>query len=125
MSDGIEYLTFEDLLRLVRLLQAGPVRDAGLLERCAGRPPSRAFGVDAYPDKPSKAAALRHSVARTHPLVDGNKQLAWLSTVVFLDINGWTVELNDSEAFALVMDIAAHDREVAEIAPRLRVVPAS
>ena len=74
MSDGIEYLTFEDLLRLVRLLQAGPVRDVGLLEGCAGRPPSRAFGVDAYPDKPSKAAALRHSVAGTHASLGRWKQ---------------------------------------------------
>jgi death-on-curing protein len=123
MSEEVDYLNLEDLLGLVRVLQAGPVRDLGLLEGCVGRPRSSAFGVDAYPDVRSKAAALLHSIARTHPLVDGNKRLAWLSAVVFLDINGWTVELNDNEAFDLVMDVAAHDYEVVDLAPRLRAVP--
>jgi death-on-curing protein len=122
MSEDVEYLDLEDLLGLVRVLQAGPVRDVGLLEGCSGRPRASAFGVDAYPDVPSKAAALLHSIARTHPLVDGNKRLAWLSTVVFLDINGWAVKLDDDEAFDLVMDVAANDYEVADLAPRLRAV---
>ena len=123
MNKSVEYLNLEDLLALVRLLNAGPVRDVGLLEGCAGRTRSSAFGSDAYPDLPTKAAALLHSVARTHPLVDGNKRLAWLSAVVFLDINGWTVELDDEAAFDLVMDVAAHDRDVEDIASRLRAIP--
>ena len=122
MSEEVDYLNLEDLLGLVRVLQAGPVRDLGLLEGCVARPRSSAFGIDVYPDVRSKAAALLHSIARTHPLVDGNKRLAWLSAVVFLDINGWTVELNDNEAFDLVMDVAAHDYEVVDLAPRLRAV---
>lgn len=124
MTREVEYLGLDDLLGLVRLLGAGPVRDVGLLDGCAARPRASAFGVDAYPDVPSKAAALLHSIARTHPLVDGNKRLAWLATVVFLDINGWTVEVDDDGAFDVVMDVAEHDRGVVDIVRGLQVTRA-
>ena len=108
---------------LVRSLGVGPVRDVGLLDSAAGRPRSSAFGEDAYPNLRLKAAALLHSVARNHALVDGNKRLAWLAAVVFLDLNGHAPDLDDDTAFALVMDVARGDVSVEEIASRLRVVP--
>ncbi|MBV9119453.1 MAG: Fic family protein, partial [Chloroflexi bacterium] len=83
----MEYLDTEDLLGLVRILGAGPVRDLGLLDSAAARPRSSVFGQDAYADLTLKAAALLQSLCRNHALVDGNKRLAWLATVVFLDLN--------------------------------------
>ena len=68
---------------------------------------------------PLKAAALLHSLARNHPLVDGNKRLAWLATVVFLDLNGRAVTMTDDDAFALVMAVATGDLDVPAIAERL------
>ena len=53
------------------------VHDVGLLESALGRPRATVFGDDAYPDLHTKAAALLHSLARNHALVDGNKRLAW------------------------------------------------
>jgi death-on-curing protein len=35
------------------------------------------MGAEAYPDLAVKAAALLESVARFHPLIDGNKRTAW------------------------------------------------
>lgn len=122
MSRGdteVEYLDLEDLLALTRALGAGPVRDVGLLDSACARPRSTAFGADAYPTLEAKAAALLHSLARNHALVDGNKRLAWLAAVVFLDINGSTVELDDDDAFQLVMDVAAGDLEVEAVTDRL------
>lgn len=119
----VVYLDLEDLIHLVRLLGAGPVRDLGLLDSAAARPRSSAFGQDAYPSLAEKAAALLHSVAGNHALVDGNKRLAWLATVVFLDLNGHEPGIDDEVAFALVMDVAAGDLPVGEIAARLAVVP--
>ena len=118
----VEFLDLEDLLALVRILRTGPVRDVGLLESAAVRPQAQPFGLDAYPDLALKAAALLHSLARNHPLVDGNKRLAWLATVVFLDLNGSAPDLDDDAAFNLVMDVAAGSADVEEIARRLRVV---
>ncbi|WP_138732047.1 type II toxin-antitoxin system death-on-curing family toxin [Modestobacter excelsi] len=119
----VEYLELDDLLALVRALGAGPVRDVGLLDSAGARPRATAFGQDAYPTLPLKAAALLHSLARNHPLVDGNKRLGWLATVVFLDLNAHQPDLDDDAAFRLVMDVAAGTSEVEEIAARLRVVP--
>lgn len=117
------YLDLEDLLALVRLLGIGPVRDVGLLDSSAGRPRSSAFGQDAYPSTASKATALLHSLAGNHALVDGNKRIAWLATTVFLDLNGYRCELADDAAFELVMDVAAGQLRVEEIAGRLGVCP--
>jgi death on curing protein len=119
-DDEVEYLDVEDLLGLTRALGAGPVRDLGLLDSSCARPRSTAFGADAYPTLEDKAAALLHSLARNHALViDGNKRLAWLATVVFLDLNGRTVALDDEAAFELVMAVAEGSLGVKEIAARL------
>jgi death on curing protein len=113
------YLDLEDLLGLVRALDTGPVRDFGLLDSAAARPRSSAFGQDAYATLALKAAALLHSLARNHSLVDGNKRLAWLATVVFLDLNAHETGLTEDLAFALVMDVSEGRAEVPEIATRL------
>src|SRR5688500_18340826 len=107
------------------MLRTGPVRDPGLLDSAAARPRSSAFGADAYPTIELKAAALLHSVARNHALVDGNKRLAWLATAVFLDLNQRATDLDDDAVFELVVDVAAGLEDVAVIADRLRVRPAS
>jgi death-on-curing protein len=119
----VEYLELDDLLGLVRALRTGPVRDVGLLDSAAARPRTIVFGQEAYPTLPLKAAALLHSLARNHPLADGNKRLGWLATVVFLDLNGTQLDLSDDAAFQLVMDVAAGAADVEEIAERLRVAP--
>ena len=53
-------------------------------------------------------------------MVDGNKRLGWLATVVFLDLNDRSPKLDDDEAFALVWQVADGLDDVEEIARRLR-----
>lgn len=118
----VEYLDLEDLLVLVRRLGVGPVQDVGLLEASVARARSSVFGEDAYPTVELKAAALLHSIVGNHALVDGNKRLGWLATVVFLDINGAGVPLTDDEAFELVFAVAEGRLDVGQIAVRLRGV---
>lgn len=62
-----------------RTLGQVEVRDHGLVESSAAGPRASAFGEDAYPTLHEKAAALVHSVARNHALVDGNKRLALIA----------------------------------------------
>lgn len=115
----VEYLDLEDLLALTRALDTGPVRDLGLLDSACARPRSTAFGTDAYPTLEGKAAALLHSLARNHALVDGNKRLAWLAAVVFLDLNDRTIDMDDDAAFTLVMVVASGTADVDAITGRL------
>jgi death-on-curing protein len=116
----VEYLDLDDLFGLIRTLGIGPVRDVGLLDSALARPRSSAFGEDAYPTITLKSAALLHSIANNHALVDGNKRLAWLATVVFLDLNGLSPDLSDGEAFDLVWEIAGTSLDVDAIAARLQ-----
>ena len=67
------YLTTEQTIRIARHATGAPVevRDLGLLDAAVHRPRASVLGRDAYPDLPTKAAALLQSLARNHPLVDG------------------------------------------------------
>jgi death-on-curing protein len=126
-ADGpVEYLDLEDLLDLAsRLLGGEPsIRDVGLLGSAVARPRTTVFGEDAYPDLWQKAAALLVSIVKNHALVDGNKRLGWLAAAVFLDLNGAevTTAAND-DVYELVIDIAAGDHPIADVAERLRRLP--
>lgn len=115
------YLTLPELLHIAgRVL--GPefaVRDYGLLESALARPQTAVFGDDAYPRLADKAAALVHSVARNHGLVDGNKRLALAATLGFLGVNGYRLTLTNDEASDLVIAVAAGElEEVSAISAR-------
>src|SRR5258708_7124591 len=106
---------------MVRALGIGPGRELGLLDSAAARPRASAFGEDAYETIDLKAAALLQSLARNHALVDGNKRLAWLAVVVFLDLNNREVRLSDDDAFDLVTRVASGaTSDLNKIATRLR-----
>lgn len=115
----VEYLGLEELLLLTRKLAAGPVRDAGLLDSAAARPQASVFGEDAYPTLLLKAAALLHSICNNQALVDGNKRLAWLAALAFLQVNGVRIEMEDDAAFNLVMGVAEGQLDVPELAQLL------
>lgn len=117
------FLTLPELLHIAtRTL--GPdyaVRDYGLLEAALARPRATAFGKDAYPDLDAKAAALLHSLARNHALIDGNKRLALATLIAFYGVNGCRLALTNDAAYELVMNIASGQLDTAdEIATILR-----
>lgn len=101
------YLDIEDLLHIAkRTLGNVEIRDLGLLEAAVARPQASAFGEDAYPSTVEKTAALIHSTARNHALVDGNKRLALAGGVAFLGINGLRLTISNDEAYDLIISIA-------------------
>ena len=103
------FLTLPELIRIAERVIDGDVqvRDYGLLESALARPQATAFGVDAYPTLDAKAAALLHSLARNHALVDGNKRLALGGLFVFYGMNGRRLTLTNDEAYELVLAVAA------------------
>ena len=117
------YLTLPELLHVAeRTLGPGyAVRDYGLLEAALARPQATAFGKDAYPDLDTKAAALLHSIARNHALVDGDKWLSLAAAIAFYGLNGRRLTLTNDEAYNLVTSVAAGQLDaVDEIAAILR-----
>ena len=68
----IDYLDFHDI-RLIceSLIPDYAIRDEGLLLSAIQRPQTQLYGVDVYVEFEKKVAALMHSLARNHALIDG------------------------------------------------------
>jgi death-on-curing protein len=116
----IDYLSVEDLLEITTgILDGVVIRDHGLLASAAGRPQSSAFGEDAYPTFAAKAAALMHSLARNHALVDGNKRLAWAATRVFCLLNGRDLGFDVDAAEILMLAVARGELDVPQITAKI------
>jgi death on curing protein len=101
------FLTLPELLHVAERT-LGPdcaVRDFGLLEAALARPRATAFGKDAYPDLDAKAAALLHSLARNHALIDGDKGLALAAVIAFYGLNGRRLTLTNDAAYDLVINV--------------------
>ncbi|MEZ5383861.1 MAG: type II toxin-antitoxin system death-on-curing family toxin [Microthrixaceae bacterium] len=127
MNEPIEFLDLDDVIGLAVLLlgDPAPIRDLGLLGSAVARPQTTAFGDDAYPDLWTKAAALLQSIVTNHALVDGNKRLGWLSTAVFLEINGIEISrVSNDDVYDLVVGIAAGRTTLEAIAGRLQQLEA-
>lgn len=70
--------------------------------------PQAGFGdTDFYPDLLVKAAVLCHRISKNHPLPDGNKRLAWVCLVIFLDLNGVNLHVPEDDAVSVMLALAA------------------
>lgn len=125
MSGQVEYLELEDVVAFAAILfgDPPPIRDIGLLGSAVARPRTSAFGQDAYPDIVTKAAALLQSIVNNHALIDGNKRLGWLSTAVFLEVNGVkALRVSNDDVYDFVIWVAATSPAIEEIVARLRLL---
>lgn len=110
------FLSLEEVLYLHRRLlerfggRQG-VRDLGLLDSALARPRS-----GYYESLSEQAAALLQSLARNHVFTDGNKRIAFASCAVFLQLNGYDLQMSadDAEHFLIERVIRSH-AELAEI----------
>ena len=64
------------------------LRDADALHAAVARPFATFAGQDLYPDDFDKAAALFHSLIKSHPFMDATKRTAFAATLYFLDRYG-------------------------------------
>ena len=101
-------------------------RDDALLESAVGQPRQTFDGADLYPSVFEKAAALARGIICGHVFLDGNKRTGLAAAALFLQYNGWDLDLSDEDLVALALDIAgARDQvkepiSVAEAAFRLK-----
>ncbi len=76
------------------------IRDRPALESALARPSS-----GYYSDLIQEAAALWESLSQNHAFVDGNKRVAVTMTAAFLQVNGYRLEFNDTDAFSFLLDL--------------------
>ena len=94
------------------------LRDEGLLESALARPENLA-----HYDEPSVfelAAAYAYGLARNHPFVDGNKRIAFVTAVLFLEKNGQGFAASEVEATMTFLRLAAGEIEESELAAWFR-----
>ena len=121
MARQIDYLELADILKLGQeIIPDFRIRDLGLLESAVARPRTSVFGEDAYPTFADKVAALMHSIARNHALIDGNKRLAWSAARLFCLMNDLDIKMKQERAYGLVVGLASGQIELAELSASLK-----
>jgi death-on-curing protein len=115
------YLSIEQIdelhdLQVERFGGASGLRDRGGLEAAAARPAMTFGGEDLYPDIPSKAAALMHSLVMNHPYLDGNKRIAVNVAEFFLELNGYRLKASDEELEEVTLILARGEMDAESLA---------
>ena len=80
------------------------LRDRGLLESALARP----LNLAAY-GKPTAfelAAAYAFGIAKNHPFVDGNKRVAFVASITFLELNRWQFAATEEDAAIAFLGLA-------------------
>ncbi len=90
----VQYLTVDGVIELHEIaLEYGGglngIRSQQTLASAVGQAEASAFGEDAYPTIPEKAAAYGFFIAEGQPFIDGNKRTALLAMETFLSANGY------------------------------------
>lgn len=84
------------------------VRDKSLLQSALHRP-KNTFAYEPDTSLVELAADYAFGIAKNHPFVDGNKRTAFLAAFIFLEINGLTLEADESEVVAIVVALSSGD----------------
>jgi death-on-curing protein len=69
------------------------------------------------------AAAYAFHLCQNHPFVDGNKRTALACALVFLELNGISIEDPEGRLYEALMDIASGAMEKLGLADLLRALP--
>ena len=115
MNRPLRYLTVERVIRLHDMIMSRmnmppvPLRSAALLESAVLRPRHLAYyeGVDLA----QQAAVLAIGISQNQPFLDGNKRTAFISMIVFLEINGYAIDAPPLETARKLVDVAERPGE--------------
>ena len=125
-----EFLTVEDVLEIhalqvERFGGSVGVRDQGLLESAVAQPQMTFGGEFVHADLFAMAAAYLFHLVQGHAFVDGNKRVGLLAALVFLDINGISIERESETLYELTLAVAEGRAGKEEVASVLRRVAES
>ena len=88
------------------------IRDEGLLDSALGRPQNLfAYGK---PTLFALAASYAFGLAKNHPFIDGNKRTAFVTAVLFLELNGLRFSAEEADAAVRTLALAAGEMTEAE-----------
>lgn len=119
------YLTLEQIIiihedQIVRYDGSSGLRDVSLLESAVFRPQSSFGGEDLYPTIFDKASALIHSLILNHPFIDGNKRTGIASMLVFLELNGYRLQVIQKALVNTALEVGSKKLNVEKLAVWLK-----
>jgi death-on-curing protein len=82
------------------------LRDEHALEAALARPRQK-WHYQPDTNLPTLAAAYGFGLSRSHPYHDGNKRVAFVVMVVFLELNGWRFAAEEVEVVRAMVALAA------------------
>ena len=91
------------------------VRDFGLLSSALNAPFQQFDNKDLFPTIQQKAARLGYGLIKNHAFVDGNKRIGVHTMLVFLEINGISLEYTQEELYTTVLDVASGKADIEEL----------
>lgn len=92
------------------------VRDFNLLFSIAERPKMTLMGNEIHQDLFAKAASYLEGLATYHVFTDGNKRTAFITTSIFLALNGSRLTVSTSLAYSFMLDVALKKKTIKQIA---------
>ena len=92
------------------------VRDVALLESAIGSAAATFGGEFLHASIFEMAAAYLYGICKNHAFVDGNKRTAVAAALIFLDMNGVEVDVNENDFYNLVIGVAEGRFSKAEVA---------
>jgi len=106
-----DFLTLQDILRihLDQIERYGGslgVRDQGLLESAIAMPQAGFGGQFYHTDLCEMGAAYLFHLTKNHAFIDGNKRVGTAAAIVFLDMNGRSLEASNEAVVALTLGVA-------------------
>ena len=99
------------------------IRDQGLLQSALAMPGASFGGELLHRDLYEMAAAYAFHLCQNHPFVDGNKRTGLASALVFLELNGISIDDPEELLYQAMMDVASGSLEKLTLAEILRVLP--
>lgn len=121
----IIYLTLEQVFlihedQLVRCGGSSGLCDLALLESAILRPQSSFNGEDLYTTIFYKAAAFMTSLILNHAFLDGNKRTGTASMLVFLELNGYKLNISQKELVSTVLGVESKKINIEKLSAWLK-----
>ena len=118
---NVKYLTTEQLLLIHSMVvdETGGlhgVRDHHALLSIVHAPQQSVFGKELYPSIFEKGALYCRDIITTHPFVDGNKRTGMLVASVFLEHNGYILNVPEGEIERFALSVISKKPTVKDIA---------
>jgi death-on-curing protein len=98
----VDALHFQQLKRFGGLFG---IRDEGAIESALARARNQ-WEYTEVRDPAQLAAAYGYGLTRSHGYSDGNKRVGFVAMAVFLDLNGWSLEVPEVEVVTTMLGVA-------------------